>query len=65
MINWPNKIKEFRETEFLTQEELASILNVAFITVNRWENGHCEPTMKAKRLLSKLFKQSNIKLEDE
>lgn len=64
MINWQLKIKELREKAFLTQEELASMLDVAFVTVNRWENGHSVPTMKAKRYLSKLFKQYDIELED-
>ena len=64
MVNWSQKIKELRDKAFLTQEDLASILGVAFVTVNRWENGHCEPTMKAKRDLSKLFKKKNIRMED-
>ena len=64
MINWSQKIKELRDKAFLTQEDLATILGVAFVTVNRWENGHCEPTMKAKRDLSKLFKKYSIRMED-
>lgn len=64
MVNWSNKIKELREKAFLTQEELASILGVAFISVNRWENNHNEPTMKIKRQLSKLLSKYNIEMED-
>jgi DNA-binding XRE family transcriptional regulator len=45
---------------FLTQSEFAKLLNVSFSTINRWENGRCEPTMKAKRKLNKLF-QKNLK----
>lgn len=28
----------------ISQEELAKILGVSVISVNRWENGHFEPT---------------------
>jgi putative transcriptional regulator len=32
----------------LSQEGLAKLLNVSFATVNRWEQGHTQPTKKAK-----------------
>ncbi len=64
MINWSFKIKELRQKALITQEELAVMLNVSFVTVNRWENGHFEPTMKAKRNLVRLFKKHNIVMED-
>lgn len=64
MINWAEKIKELRLKALLTQEELAERLGVAFVSVNRWENGHCEPTMKAKRELVRLFKKYSIEQED-
>ena len=64
MMNWPEKIKLLRQKALITQEELAALINVAFVSVNRWENGHCEPTMSAKRDLVKLFKKYNIKMED-
>jgi DNA-binding XRE family transcriptional regulator len=39
MINYAEKIKEYRERQFLAQKNLAKILGVTSITVNRWENG--------------------------
>ena len=59
-MNYPRAIRELREKKFITQEELAQILGVSFISVNRWENGHFEPTMKIKRKLHKLFIDANI-----
>ena len=50
-MNWPKIIKAIRERVFATQTELAEMINVSFASVNRWEQGHHEPTMKAKRKL--------------
>lgn len=48
----------------LTQTEFAELLGVKFGTVNRWEAGKFEPTMKLKRKLAPLFKKYEITLED-
>ena len=53
-------IKEYRETSFLTQQELGNILGVTFVTVNRWENGVFEPSLKQKRKLYQLFKEAGL-----
>ena len=50
-MDWAKEIKAYRERELITQEELAAKLGVSFATVNRWERGHHEPTMKMKRKL--------------
>ena len=57
-MDYSKKIKEYRSKILLTQEELADKLGVTFISVNRWENGHHEPTMKVKRkvLIDSLFR---------
>ena len=47
-------IKELRETLLLTQTEFAELLEVSFETVNRWENGRHEPSMKMKRKMKRL-----------
>ena len=57
-------IKEYRDRALLSQQDLAAILNVSIVSVNRWENGHHEPTIKAKRKLKELFVQSGMKNED-
>ena len=37
------KLEEYRLENRITQKELASMLNVAFVTVSRWLNGHTRP----------------------
>ena len=48
-------IKELRKRMLAFQEELAEVLGVSFASVNRWENGLHEPTIKVKRKLRELF----------
>lgn len=55
-------IKNLREKMLLTQEEFANLLGVKFVTVNRWENGSFEPTMKTKRKLRELFEKYKIEV---
>ncbi|MCQ3035838.1 MAG: helix-turn-helix domain-containing protein [Bacilli bacterium] len=59
-MNWAESIKQLRERMLLTQTELASKLDVSFVSVNRWENGEHEPTMKVKRELMKLMKKYKV-----
>lgn len=65
MINYAQKIKEYRARKFLTQSELAEFLNVGKTTVVRWETGQFEPTMKMKKKLYELFIETGMKLEEE
>ena len=55
-------IKRIRDELLLTQEELAKKLGVTFATVNRWENGHHEPTMTQRRKIRDLCQSNNIKI---
>lgn len=48
-------IKELRKRMLVSQEELAEVLGVSFASVNIWENGLHEPTIKVKRKLRELF----------
>lgn len=57
------KIKEIREKLIISQEELAELLGVSFATVNRWENGHCDPSIKARRKLKEICIKNKIKWE--
>ena len=47
----------------LTQTEFAELFNVSFGTVNRWESGKFEPSMKQKRKLEEYFKKYKIGVE--
>ncbi len=60
MLNYARLIKVIRERLLVTQSELAQMLGVSFATINRWENGHHEPTIKAKRKIRELCKKAKI-----
>ena len=61
-MNYAEALRLLRKRMLITQTELAKLLGVAFVSINRWENGHCEPTMKVKRKLAPLFKQYEISI---
>ena len=64
MINYAQKIKEYRERKFLTQVKFAELLGVGKTTVPRWETGQFEPTIKIKKKLYELFIEAGMKVED-
>lgn len=55
-------IKELRTKMMLSQQEFAKVLGVSFASINRWENGVHEPTIKTKRKLRALFKEYDVKI---
>lgn len=63
-MNWAEMIRRLRNVLYITQAELGEMLGVSFSTVNRWEMGLHEPTMKMKRKLNDLFIKNNIKPND-
>jgi putative transcriptional regulator len=63
-MNWAELIKKLRNKLLITQMELGEMLGVSFSTVNRWEMGCHEPTMKLKRKIAELCKKNGIKMED-
>ncbi len=63
-MTYAEALKHLRKRMHYTQEELAELLNVSFTSVNRWENGKYEPTMKIKRKLAPLFKEHGIVVEE-
>ena len=56
-------IKKLRSKMLLTQMEFAEYLGVSFASINRWETGRFEPTMKIKRKLAPLFKEHGIEVK--
>lgn len=59
----PALIKAIRETLLVTQTELAEMLGVSFATVNRWENGHYEPSIRQRRAIRDICRKNNIPYE--
>ena len=47
----------------LAQMIFAQFLGVSFASINRWETGRFEPTMKIKRKLAPLFKEYRLEVE--
>lgn len=64
-MDYSKAVKRIREEQLLTQVELATELGVSFATVNRWEKGHHQPTIKQKRALRDYCKKNRIVLEEE
>lgn len=50
-------IGELRRRLNMTQEEFAHAIGVTVSTVNRWENGHIEPSRLARRAMDGLAAQ--------
>lgn len=57
LIDYATAIKQLRDKILLSQKEFAKVLGVSFASINRWENGKHEPTIKIKRKLKTLFKE--------
>lgn len=50
-------INELRRRLRMTQEEFAHAIGVTVSTVNRWENGHIEPSRLARKAMEGLIAQ--------
>ena len=60
-LQFGTRLQEIRiKRGYRTQTEFAEKLGVSFASVNRWENGGYEPTMKVKRELMKLMKEYKV-----
>lgn len=62
-MDYQRLVIELRKKLILSQQELADLLGVSFSSVNRWEKGHHEPTIKIKRKIIELCKQNNIEVK--
>lgn len=61
-MDYSKLIKKIREKMIISQSELANMLGTSFASVNRWENGKHEPTIKMKRKIMYFCKKNNIKI---
>ncbi len=57
-------IKQIRTYLNMSQTEFAGHLNVGYITVNRWENGHSLPNKLAQSKIYELCKANNVPVYD-
>lgn len=60
--DYQKMIVSLRNKLILSQEEFAKLLGVSFASVNRWEWGHHEPTIKVKRKIIELCKKHKVEL---
>ena len=59
-MNWQKVLKELRTSLLLSQKEMSELLGISFATLNRYENGHHEPTIKVKRKIKALCIKNGI-----
>ena len=57
-------IKQIRQYTGLSQNEMAKKIGVQFATINRWENGHSQPTRLAEEGLFALCEDFNVPVYD-
>ena len=62
-MKYSEAVRLLRRKMLLTQTEFEKVMEVSFATVNRWERGEYEPTMKMKRKLAPLFEKYEIIVE--
>mgnify|MGYP000222642743 CR=1 FL=1 len=62
-MKYSEAVRLLRRKMLLTQTEFAKYMEVSFATINRWESGEYEPTMKMKRKLAPLFEKYEIVVE--
>lgn len=62
-MNFPEEIKKIRQRSFLTQQDFAKKIGVAFSTVNRWESGRAKPNLKAMKNINTFCLDNNIPYE--
>lgn len=60
--DYQKMIINLRSKLIISQMELGDMLGVSFASVNRWEKGHHEPTIKVKRKIVELCKENDIEL---
>lgn len=63
-MDYSKLIKKIREKLFLTQTEFADLIGVSYETVNRWENGKFNPSMKVKKKIHEICQINNIDLTE-
>ena len=63
-IEYADGILKLRAKLNLSQEELAKLLGVSFMSVDRWENDKYAPTKLVKAKPFQLFEENNIEVKE-
>lgn len=59
-MSFPEEIKKIRQRSFLTQQDFADKIGMAFSTVNRWESGRAKPNLKAMKSINAFCLENNL-----
>ncbi|MDD3185440.1 MAG: helix-turn-helix domain-containing protein [Anaerostipes sp.] len=59
-MNFPEEIKKIRQRSFLSQDEFAKEIGVAFSTVNRWEGAKAKPNLAAMKSIKEYCRSRDI-----
>ena len=62
-MSFAEEIKKIRQRSFLTQQDFAKKIGVAFSSVNRWETGRAKPNLKAMKNINTFCLDNNIPYE--
>lgn len=63
-MNYQLLVLKLRKKLVLSQKEFADLLGVSFASINRWERGKHEPTIKIKRKIIELCKKNKIEIDE-
>ncbi|GHV04477.1 transcriptional regulator [Clostridia bacterium] len=64
-MEFKDKILLIRAKLNISQEDFAKEFGVAFVTVNRWENGHTVPTRKTMWRIDEFCRSKNITISED
>lgn len=59
-MNFPDEIRKIRQRLFITQEDFAKEIGVAFSTVNRWEGGKSKPNLSAMKNIKEFCLKNDV-----
>lgn len=59
-MGFPEEIKRIRQRCFLTQQDFAKEIQVAFSTVNRWEGGKAKSNLIAMKHIKEFCEKHNL-----
>lgn len=63
-MKFADKVLKVRLQLNISQESLAKELGIAFVTLNRWENGHTEPKVLTLHRFDEFCKKHEITFEE-
>ncbi|MEK7281348.1 MAG: helix-turn-helix transcriptional regulator, partial [Chloroflexota bacterium] len=58
--HYPRMLQALRSKLNLSQEQLASRLNVSFATINRWESGKSQPQRSKAQAIEDLYEEAGL-----